>query len=501
VPIPFRLYNTLTRQVEAFVPTTPDHVSMYVCGMTVYDHAHVGHARAFFIFDVFIRWLRANGWSVRFVRNYTDVDDKIIRRANQEGVEAMVIADRYIDSFREDCASLGLLPPDLEPRVSENIPEILAMVQKLVDGGHAYEADGSVWFSVRTYPEYGKLSHQDPDQLQSSGEGDGVKRETADFALWKGSKPGEPAWDSPWGPGRPGWHIECSAMNLAAIGTTIDIHGGGLDLVFPHHENEVAQSECANHTPYVRYWMHNGLLTLVKKTDEGTFQSAKMGKSLGNAFNIKDALRSYPAEALRLYYTTAHYRSPLPWSEDAIPEALAMLARLYEAREVAAAMGGEGDPDAVAKELGPDAIEALSLSRSFGARFDAAMAEDFNTAEAMGYAFELARAINRFGNHKKARSRGGPIGRLALAAVERLRTLGLLQLDGAAFQEEVKQKRLGAMGISREEVEQLIAARSAARAQKDWAAADRVREQLEALRILVMDRPDGVDWKVRLTDG
>ncbi|HMV67463.1 MAG TPA: cysteine--tRNA ligase, partial [Myxococcota bacterium] len=352
MPASFRLYNTLSRQVEPFQPTQPDHVNIYVCGMTVYDHAHVGHARAFFIFDVFVRWLRAHDWTVRFVRNYTDVDDKIIRRANQEGVDAMAIADRYIASFRDDCAALGLVPPDLEPRVSEYIPAIRDMVARLIDDGHAYEAGGSVWFSVRTFPEYGKLSHQDPDQLQSSGEGDDVKRDALDFALWKGSKPGEPAWDSPWGPGRPGWHIECSAMNKAALGATIDIHGGGLDLVFPHHENEVAQSECANHAPYVRYWMHNGLLTLVKKTDEGTFQAAKMGKSLGNAFNIKDALRAYPAEALRLYYLTAHYRSPLPWSDEAIPDALAMLARLYEAREVAASMAGDGDADAAARELG-----------------------------------------------------------------------------------------------------------------------------------------------------
>ena len=500
MPASFQLYNTLSRQVEPFEPLTPGKIGLYVCGMTVYDHAHVGHARAMVVFDTFVRWRRHRGWDVSFVRNFTDVDDKIIRRAVNEGVPAAEVAQRYIDAFHDECDALGLLRPDQEPRVSTSMSGIVAMIQRLIDDGHAYAAGGSVWFSVRTFPAYGRLSNQDIEAMQS-GEEDSVKRDSLDFALWKAAKPDEPAWDSPWGPGRPGWHIECSAMTAETLGPTVDIHGGGLDLVFPHHENEVAQSECANHMPYVRYWMHNGLLTLVKKTDEGTFQSAKMGKSLGNAFNIKDALRSYPAEALRLYYTTAHYRSPLPWSEDAIPEALAMLARLYEAREVAAAMGGEGDPDAVAKELGPDAIEALSLSRSFGARFDAAMAEDFNTAEAMGYAFELARAINRFGNHKKARSRGGPIGRLALAAVERLRTLGLLQLDGAAFQEEVKQKRLGAMGISRDEVEQLIAARSAARAQKDWAAADRVREQLEALRILVMDRPDGVDWKVRLTDG
>lgn len=499
MPTPFRLYNTLTREVEDFVPQVPDHVSIYVCGMTVYDHAHVGHARAFFIFDIFIRWLRAHGWSVRFIRNYTDVDDKIIRRANAEGVEAMVIADRYIESFREDCASLGLVPPDVEPRVSESIPEIQAMVGKLVADGHAYEAGGSVWFSVRTCEDYGKLSHQDMDQMQSSGEGDGVKRDPQDFALWKGSKPGEPAWDSPWGPGRPGWHIECSAMNLANIGTTIDIHGGGLDLVFPHHENELAQSECANHTHYVRYWMHNGLLTLVKKTDEGTFQSAKMGKSLGNAFNIKDALRQYPAEALRLYYMTAHYRSPLPWSDEAIPEALAMLARLYEARELAASMGGEGDPEQVARDL--EARELLDLTRSFAGRFDAAMANDFNTAEALGYAFELARAVNRLGNHKKARSRGGPIGRLALQALDTLRTLGLLQQDSEAFQEEIKHKRLGAMGISRDEVEALLQARTDARASKDWAAADELRLKLEAMRVVVMDRPDGVAWKVRLSDG
>ncbi len=501
MPSAFRIYNTLSRQVEEFVPQEAGRVSLYVCGMTVYDHAHVGHARAMIVFDTFVRWLRTQAWQVTFVRNFTDVDDKIIRRSNTEGVPAAEIAQRYIDSFREDCAGLGLTPPDHEPRVSTSMPAILHIIQDLIDGGHAYESAGNVWFSVRTWPAYGSLSRQDIDAMQGGGETDDTKRDPLDFALWKTAKPGEPAWESPWGDGRPGWHIECSAMNREVLGNSIDIHGGGLDLVFPHHENEVAQSECANHTQYAKYWMHNGLLTLVKKTDEGNVLSAKMGKSLGNTFGIKEALRVFPAEALRLYYMTTHYRSPLPWSEEALPEALAMLARLYEARDVAESMGGTGDAEDTCKDLGIDADQVWELGRSFPARFSRAMNEDFNTSEALGYAFELARAINRFSNHKKAKSRGGPIVAPALESLKLLQSIGLLALSGADFHEEVKAKRLSAMGLDRAQVTALIDARSAARAAKDWAQADAIRGQLDALKIVVMDRGDGgVDWKVRLIE-
>jgi cysteinyl-tRNA synthetase len=498
----FRIYNTLSRAAEDFIPAEPGKLSLYVCGMTVYDHSHVGHARAMTVFDSFVRWRRAQGWEVKFVRNFTDVDDKIIRRANQEGVSAMVIAERYITSFHEDCDALGLVRPDHEPRVSTSMAAIIQMIQGLIQAGNAYAADGCVWFSVRTYPAYGRLSNQDVDAMQASPDAESSKQDHLDFALWKAAKPGEPAWDSPWGQGRPGWHIECSAMNREVLGSTIDIHGGGLDLIFPHHENEIAQSECANHTTYSRYWMHNGLLTLVKRTDEGNQLSAKMGKSLGNTFGIRDALLAFPAEALRLYYLSTHYRSPLPWSDEALPEALAMLARLYEARDAAAQMGGDGDAGALARDLGPEASLVYELGRGFEARFTKAMNDDFNTSEALGYAFELARAINRFGNLKVAKKRGGPLVAPALAALARLKDIGLLTLSGPEFHEEVKRKRLGAMGVSRDQVDALLEARTAARTAKAWADADRIRDQLDALGVIVMDRADGgVDWKVRLVEG
>ena len=493
---PFRIYNTLSRSVEPFVPLQPDHVSLYVCGMTVYDDAHVGHARAMVIFDAFVRWLRHRGWQVTFARNFTDVDDKIIRRAADKGVEPLALASHYIDAFHADCDALGLMRPDLEPRVSTSMDAILAMIGDLVAKGHAYESGGSVWFDVATYPDYGHLSGQKPDEMMSSPD-TGHKRASQDFALWKAVKPGEPSWDSPWGPGRPGWHIECSAMNCAHLGKTIDIHGGGLDLVFPHHENEIAQSTCANDAPYVRYWMHNGMLTL-PRSDDPSAPAAKMGKSLGNVFNIRDALKDFPAEALRLYYLQALYRSSLPWTDDALVEALAMLARLYEAVEVAQDMTGSESADAVAEALGPDAQEVLALGRDFAERFTAALDDDFNTARAMGYAFELARAINRFANHKKAAKRGAPVVAPALAGLATLRHIGILTMTPEAFQQEVKTKRLAALGVSREGVEALLAERVAARAAKDWARADEIRVELDTKGIVVMDRADGVSWRVRL---
>ncbi|HEY8429737.1 MAG TPA: cysteine--tRNA ligase, partial [Sandaracinaceae bacterium] len=482
----------LTRTVEDFRPREPGKVGLYVCGMTVYDHAHVGHARAMVTFDMVVRYLRHRGWDVTFVRNYTDVDDKIIKRANERGEDPLALANRYIASFQEDCEALGLLRPTYEPRVTQSIPEIQALIQKLIDRGCAYVSEGSVWFAVERFPAYGKLSRQKLEEMRQPEEPVPGKRSPQDFALWKAAKPGEPAWDSPWGPGRPGWHIECSAMAHKHLGVELDIHGGGLDLIFPHHENEIAQSECGHgHAPYARYWMHNGLLTMAS--------GEKMGKSLGNVFDIKEALKLFPAEALRIYYLQVHYRSPLPWSVDALPEALGLLARLYEAKEVASQMEGDAPVEQVVKELGADAARVVELSESFPARFYAAMDDDFNTAKALGYAFELARAVNRLGNHKKAKKKGGPVAKKALAAFQLLSdALGLLQMTPSAFVDEVKDKRLPALGLSRAEVEAKLAERMQARAAKDWARADAIRDELERKGIAVMDRPDGVDWRVRL---
>ncbi|MBX2796685.1 MAG: cysteine--tRNA ligase [Myxococcales bacterium] len=487
---PFRLYNTRTRDVEGFVPSTPGVVGLYVCGMTVYDDAHIGHARAMVVFDTFVRYLRYRSWQVTFVRNFTDVDDKIIRRAIEAGRDPLELAEHYIENFRRDMTNLGLAPPDAEPRVTQSMDEIIALIAKLVERDHAYEAEGSVWFDVTSDDDYGALSGQQLDQLRSEDPGTG-KRHPADFALWKAKKEGEPSWESPWGPGRPGWHVECSAMAWHALGETIDIHGGGLDLVFPHHENEVAQSECAHGQRYANYWMHNGLLCMQS--------GRKMGKSEGNAVAIHDLLESFPAEALRLYYLQNHYRSPLPFDETALPEALCMLGRLYEAREVAEGMRGEEEPTVVAEALGADAIRVLELSEGFESALHAALDDDFNTAAALGHAFELARAVNRMSNHKKAMRRAGPIAARALEAFALVeRTLGLMADTTESFQAEIKAKRLPHLGLTPEEVEELLTKRAEARVNKDWATADAIRDKLETHSIAVMDREHGSDWRVRL---
>jgi cysteinyl-tRNA synthetase len=499
-PAPFRLYNTLTKQTEPFEPLREGEVSLYVCGMTVYDHIHIGHGRAMVAFDAFVRYLRHRGWAVRFVRNFTDIDDKIIRRALASGEEPLALAQRYIDAFHEDTDALGLARPDVEPRVSTSMEAIIHMTEHLIERGHAYEAEGSVWFSVQSFPEYGKLSRQRVDELRSADEESG-KRHPADFALWKACKPGEPTWPSPWGQGRPGWHIECSAMSREQLGEQIDIHGGGLDLVFPHHENEVAQSECASGRTFSRYWMHNGLITMAS--------GQKMGKSLGNVFNIREALSVFPAEALRLYLLQNHYRTALPWSETSLVEALSMLARLYEAKEVAAQLvseAGAGEaghiadtPAAAAQALGEDAAAALALAEGFEARLYASLDDDFNTAQALALAFELARALNRLAGHKKAKRKAGPIAALALRAFDRFSAaLNLLGDTPRAFLEEVKRKRLSPLGLSVAAVEAMIAERAAARAAKDWAASDRLRDALDAQGISVMDTPTGAEWRVKL---
>ncbi len=502
MPAPFRLYNTRTRSLEDFEPLEAGRVGLYVCGMTVYDDCHIGHARAMVIFDTFVRYLRHRGWQVRFVRNFTDVDDKIISRAAANGEDPAARAQRFIDRFHEDMRALGLDDPDDEPRVSRTIDGIQALIGRLIERGHAYEAAGSVWFDVPSYERYGALSGQKVAELRSEDPGSG-KRHPADFALWKAHKPGEPSWDSPWGPGRPGWHIECSAMAWATLGETIDIHGGGLDLVFPHHENEVAQSECGHGQLFARYWMHNGMLTVGAGRKAGgkadREEQQKMGKSLGNAVTIRELLKTYPAEALRLFYLQAHYRSGLPFDDEALPEALGGLARLYEAREVAEGMGGEEDPDNAARSLGADAMLALELGRAFPEQLHAALDDDFNTAAALGHAFELARAINRLSNHKKAAKRAGPVVAPALQAFALLsEALGLVCMSTDDFQAEIKQKRLPLLGLTPDRVEELIRQRTQARADKDWGRADEIRDELEAASIAVMDRPHGTEWRVRL---
>lgn len=488
--IPFKIYNSFSRTVEHFQPIEENKVRLYVCGMTVYDNAHIGHARAMVVFDAFVRYLRHRDWKVHFVRNFTDVDDKIIRRAQENNEDPMDLAQRYINNFRRDAQNLGLLTPCEEPRVSQSIPDIINMIETLITKKHAYVAEGSVWFSVPSFSDYGGLSGQNVDALQSADSASG-KVHSADFALWKGAKEGEPAWESPWGLGRPGWHIECSAMSKCCLGEEIDIHGGGLDLVFPHHENEIAQSEAANGKKFSRYWMHNGLLTM-----KG---GQKMGKSLGNVINIEDALQEYPAEAIRLYLLQNHYRSPLPWSDTALLEALSMVARLYEAIELAESMEGAEKAEVVIKDLGEDAKTVWTVGNSAMEKIHAALDDDFNTAAALGIAFEIARSINRFAGHKKSKKRGGPVVQPALEGLRCLASaIGLLGNSATEFQNEVKTKRIHAMQLELSWIEGKLEERQVARQNKEWQLSDQIRLELEEKNIVVMDTPQGVEWKIRL---
>jgi cysteinyl-tRNA synthetase len=490
-----RLYNTLHRTVEPLEPAEAGKVGLYVCGMTVYDYCHIGHARAMLSFDFVVRHLRHRGYDVNFIRNHTDVDDKIIARAKEQGVDPLALSAFFVDALEEDLAALGLVPPTRTPKVSDHIDDIVALIAQLVNRGHAYKADnGDVYFAVESFPAYGQLSGKKLEDLRA-GERvavESAKRHPADFALWKAAlgEPGEPAWPSPWGPGRPGWHIECSAMSRHYLGDTFDIHGGGIDLVFPHHENEIAQSECGTgHGPYAKVWMHNGHLTLDKE---------KMSKSLGNIVRIRDILAQVPAEALRLLYGGTHYRSPLPYSTEGLTASLASLDRLYTAKETALDVVANGTPTPI-EYLGEAGREVHALATAFPARFDAAMDEDFNTAEAVGHLFELVRAINRFANDKKARAKGAMALQPAIAAFALAgEVLGVGAMDPVAFFDEVKHKRLAAAGKSIDEVEARIAARAAARANKDWAEADRLRAAFDAEGIVVMDGPTGSTWRMRV---
>ena len=491
-----RLYNTLSRSIEPLQTAQPGRVGMYVCGMTVYDYCHIGHARAMMTFDVVARWLRERGFEVDFVRNHTDVDDKIIRRALELGEDPLHLSERFIGALEADLAALGCQPPTHEPKVSTHIPQIIEMIATLVEGGHAYAAEGDVFFAVETFPGYGQLSGRKVAELLA-GERiavDDRKRHPADFALWKGQRPGEPAWESPWGPGRPGWHIECSAMAKTYLGDGFDIHGGGLDLVFPHHENEVAQSECATGVhPYARYWMHNGMLTL---GDE------KMSKSLGNIMRIRDLLDRVPTDALRLFYLQAHYRSPLPYSEAQLEEALVGMDRLYTAKEVLEQMAAQPETDGVAalvRDLGEPAEMLAEHADHFATRFGEAMDDDFNSARALGSLFELARAANRFANNRKWRKRGSALAKVALEAFALVdRALGIGGLPAAEWFAQVRVLRLAAAGHTADEVEALVAARAEARAAKDWARADEARDALAALGVILMDGPEGTTWRMQV---
>jgi cysteinyl-tRNA synthetase len=461
-----QIYNTLTRQKAPFEPIEPGRVRMYVCGMTVYDLCHLGHARVMVVFDVVYRYLRALGFDVTYVRNITDIDDKIIRRAEENGERVAELTARFIDAMHEDADALGILPPTEEPRATGHMDEILAMVQALIAKGYAYEAEnGDVYYSVSAFEGYGRLSGKDPRDLRAGArvEVGEAKRDPLDFALWKAAKPGEPAWESPWGPGRPGWHIECSAMSTCALGNHFDIHGGGADLQFPHHENEIAQSEAATGEPFVNLWMHNGF---VRVNEE------KMSKSLGNFFTVREILREYRPEEVRYFILTSHYRSPLNYDDEHLQNARGALTRIYTALR--------GLPDAE-----PAGGEAPPVS-VWAERFHAAMDDDFNTPEALAVLFDLVREINRvrLEDERAAAGLGAELRRLGAM-------LGIVQGDAEQF----LRGQVATEGLSDAEIDDLIRRRAEARKSRDWDEADRLRDQLQTSGILLEDGAGGTTWR------
>lgn len=468
------IYNTLTRQKEPFAPIDPENVRMYVCGMTVYDYCHLGHARVMVVFDMIARWLRECGYPLTYVRNITDIDDKIIARAAENGETIGELTARFIQAMHEDADALGVLRPDIEPKATENIPQMIAMIETLIQNGKAYPAaNGDVYYAVREFAAYGQLSGKSLDDLRAGErvEVDGFKRDPLDFVLWKAAKAGEPAWESPWGRGRPGWHIECSAMSENLFGDTFDIHGGGADLQFPHHENEIAQSVGASgHTcghdhaqthhgqsiaSHVKYWLHNGFIRV---------DGEKMSKSLGNFFTIREVLKQYDPEVVRFFILRAHYRSPLNYSDAHLDDAKGALTRLYT----------------TLKNTPAAAFDLSENANDYTRRFYAAMNDDFGTVEAVAVLFELAGEVNKTNDAQLAgclKALGGII--------------GLLQRDPTEF----LQGGAASDGLSNEEIEDLIARRKQARADKNWAESDRIRDLLNEHKIILEDNAGGTTWR------
>jgi cysteinyl-tRNA synthetase len=470
------LTNTLTGRKEALTTRTPGHVRIYWCGVTVYSRAHVGHARFLIASDALVRYLRARGFGATFVRNFTDIDDKMIRRAADEKITVAALADREIAAFTADVASLGCLPPNEEPRATAHIPHMIALVERLIAKGHAYAVPGgSVYFRVRSFPGYGKLSHRRLEDMEAGEETDPAKEAVQDFALWKGEKPGEPAWDTPWGRGRPGWHLECSAMSVHYLGQPFDVHGGGSDLIFPHHENELAQSEADGGAPLSTIWVHNGMIT---------FGADKMSKSLGNVLSIAEVTERAPGEALRLLYFGTHYRAPLEFTPARLEEATRSLERLYEALARADEL------------LGP--VQRLTLEGALASAdtpflqsFCAAMDEDLNAAMALGFVFDRMRELNRAldsGDRPTVTAARSDLLRAGAA-------LGLFAEQPATFLEAARRRGQQRTGLTDAEIEAAIAEREAARKRKDFRAADAVRERLRERGILLEDTPSGTLWR------
>jgi cysteinyl-tRNA synthetase len=492
--MPLRIYNTLTSAKEVFVPLVPGKVSMYVCGVTVYDNCHIGHARANVAFDVVYRYLRHAGYDVTYVRNYTDIDDKIINRANREGVPFHVISERYIRAFDEDMALLNLALPTHQPKATEYVTEIIALVEKLIARGAAYPVDGDVYFAVESFDRYLQLSGRNLEDMQAGArvDVDERKRHPMDFALWKGAKPGEPFWESPWGNGRPGWHIECSAMSMKLLGETFDIHGGGKDLVFPHHENEIAQSEAASGKPFVRYWMHNGFVNI---------NSEKMSKSLGNFFTIRDILERYDSEVLRFFLLSSHYRSPIDFSDQNLADAEAGLDRIYSAlAAMAEALAAGATHTAAAVALLSDAaLELQEKVETLHHRFCEAMDDDFNTALAIATIFDLVRSLNRVLADKPGINEAvlSLFSRVSADVASIAGVLGVMDSAPADYLARLKSRKSSDLNIDVAEIERLVAERTAARKAKDFRRSDELRDQLHAKGVELLDGPSGTEWKIK----
>lgn len=475
-----QIFNSLTRQKEPFHPIEPGKVRMYVCGMTVYDYCHVGHARVMVVFDVVLRWLRARSYDVTYVRNITDIDDKIIHRAQKNGEDFHALTDRFIQAMHEDLEALGILPPTQEPRATEAMADMIAMIQILLDKGFAYVgATGDVYYDVSRFERYGQLANKKLDDLRSGAriEVEEAKSDPLDFVLWKATKPGEPSWSAPWGAGRPGWHIECSAMSTHCLGEHFDIHGGGMDLKFPHHENEIAQSEAASGHRYVNFWMHNGFVQVNEE---------KMSKSLGNFFTVREVLQRYQPEVVRLFILASHYRGPLNYADENLDHAKASLNRLYTA-------------------LYDLPIMETTVSEEWRVRFERAMDDDFSTPEALAVLFELAREINRLRTENEIEA-----ARLGVTLKQLGGILGLLQGDPGEFRQGKTVYLTGsayvgvtASGtlsveeamVSEEKINALIDQRTAARKARNWAEADRVRNVLQEAGVVLEDTPKGTIWR------
>jgi cysteinyl-tRNA synthetase len=503
------LHNTLSGAKEPFVPLAPPRVGMYVCGVTVYAPSHIGHARALITFDVLFRYLRWRGYDVTFVRNFTDIDDKIINRAHALGIDPLALAEEEIAGFRRDVAALNCLAPTHEPRATRHIGDMIALIARLETRGLAYAAGGDVFYAVERFPGYGKLAHRRLEDMEAGArvEVDPRKRHPMDFALWKASKPGEPSWESPWGPGRPGWHIECSAMSAKLLGQPFDIHGGGSDLIFPHHENEIAQSEGASGRPFARYWIHNEMVTR---------EQEKMSKSLGNFLTIREAVTLAAPETLRLFFLGAHYRTPLDFSRERLGEEEKRLERIYEALARAdAVLGIRGAPAASASPgtgAASPAVEEIQARQTFQSRRGPAagqaapedplvaavveaMDDDLNTARALGHVFDHVRELNRAldgagGGERIVALRKR---RAALATVGEF--FGIMQADPGRFLEEARQRGAARGGVDVTEIEGLIAERNAARGRRDFRRADEIRTRLKARGILLEDGPGGTTWR------